>query len=250
MSKTKIQFLLRMGDSALILGQRLSEWCGHGPALEEDIATTNVALDLIGQAQYWLDYAGELEGEGRDADQLAYFRAPEQFRNLVLVEQPNGDFGDTIIRQFFYDVWHYQVLAGLCESGDERIREIAQKSIKEVSYHVKRSSDWVLRLGDGTEESHRRVQKAADFLWDFVAEMFTGDDAERALAAEGDIVDLSALRKHWQIHIESVFADATLELPSGPEQRFGMARNQHSEHLSYLLAEMQSLRRAHPDAHW
>ncbi len=177
------EYLLRLGDNCLILSQRLSEWCGHGPVLEEDIALTNIALDLLGQARFWLSYAGEVEGAGRDEDQLAFLRDSGQFRNVLLVEQPNGDYAITTARQFYFDSWHFHLLSALQKSSDARIAAIAEKAIKEVTYHLERSTDWVIRLGDGTDESHRRMQNAADELWMYTGELFEMDDLDREMAA-------------------------------------------------------------------
>ncbi|MDN5937870.1 MAG: phenylacetate-CoA oxygenase subunit PaaC [Salinisphaera sp.] len=248
MDTALFETLLRLGDNDLVLGQRLSELCGHGPALEEDIAQTNVALDLIGQAQYWLGYAGEVEGAGRDADALAYRRDAQEFHNFVLLEQPNGDYGQTVVRQFYYDAWHFLVLRTLTDSADERIAGIAEKSLKEVRYHLQRSGDWVVRLGDGTDESHARAQAAVDGLWPFVGELFEPADAE--LLERGVAADAGALRQPWLDHVQAVFAEATLTLPEAPWARSGVKRGQHSEHLGFLLAEMQTLHRAHPGASW
>lgn len=245
-----LDFSLRVGDSCLILGQRLSALCGHGPSLEEDIATTNVALDLIGQAQNWLSHAGEMEGEGRDSDSLAYFRDAHEFRNLVLVEQPNGHFGDTMARQFYFDVWHYLLLSQLIESSDETIAGIAGKSIKEVRYHVERSCDWVVRLGDGTSESHEKMQAALERQWPYVGELFEAGPHHARLVEAGIAPALSTLQEPWSRHVGEVMAEATLTVPDRPQSRAGVKAGQHSEHLSYLLAEMQGLRRAHPNAEW
>lgn len=248
MESALFQYLLQLGDNDLILGQRLSELCGHGPALEEDIAQSNVALDLIGQAQYWLEYAGEVEGAGRGADALAYLRDAPEFHNFVLLEQPNGDYAQTMVRQFYYDTWHFLVLRALADSADARIAGIAEKALKEVHYQVQRSGDWVLRLGDGTGESHARTQAAAHRLWSFVGELFAPADA--GLTGRGVAVDAGALRGPWLDHVQAVFADATLALPEAPWARAGVGRGQHSEHLGTLLAEMQTLHRAHPGASW
>lgn len=245
-----VDFALRLGDGCLILGQRLSALCGHGPMLEEDIATTNVALDLIGQAQNWLAYAGEVEAAGRDADALAYDREAHAFRNPVLVEQPNGHFGETIARQFYFDSWHYLLLARLLDSTDATVAGIAGKSIKEVRYHVERSGDWVVRLGDGTADSHACMQAALERLWDTVGDLFAPGAAHGALVQAGVAPDLADLREPWTRHVQEVIAEATLTLPAGPQARCGGAPGRHSEHLSVLLADMQSLHRAHPGARW
>jgi ring-1,2-phenylacetyl-CoA epoxidase subunit PaaC len=247
----KAHYVRRLGDNALILSQRLSEWCGKGPALEEDMALTNVALDLIGQARMWLSYAGELEGEGRTEDQLAYLRDAHQFTNLLLVEQPNGNYADTVARQFFFDTWHYFLLQALTTSTDERIAEIAGKSIKEVTYHVRRSADLVVRLGDGTELSQRRMQQAIDRLWMYTGEMFSTDAVDGAMVEAGVAPSSQELRARWLEHVSEVLTEATLQMPS-PEawMQSGGKQGRHSEHLGYLLAEMQFLQRAYPGATW
>ncbi|MFJ4291487.1 1,2-phenylacetyl-CoA epoxidase subunit PaaC [Cupriavidus sp. NPDC089707] len=242
--------LLRLGDSTLVLGQRLSEWCGRGPALEEDIALTNVALDLVGQTRLWLGYAAEVEGAGRTADQLAFLRDAHQFRNLLLVEQPNGSYADTLARQFLFDTWHYFQLEALQRSTDARIAEIAAKSLKEVTYHVRRSADLVVRLGDGSEESHRRMQDAFDDLWMFTGELFEADAAEAALAREGVIPDPATLAEPWQRHVGEVLEEATLRVPANQWAQSGGRHGRHTEHLGCLLAEMQFLQRAYPGAQW
>lgn len=247
----KANYVRRLGDNALVLSQRLSEWCGKGPALEEDMALTNVALDLIGQARMWLSYAGELEGAGRTEDQIAFLRDAHQYNNLLLVEQPNGNYADTLVRQFFFDTWHYFLLEALAASSDARIAEIAQKSIKEVTYHVRRSADLVVRLGDGTELSHRMMQDAVNVLWAFTGEMFAADAIDQALQAEGIAPDLAALRDKWLQHVTEVFAEATLSHPSPDAwMQSGGKQGRHTEHLGYLLAEMQFLQRAYPGASW
>lgn len=225
------EFLCQMGDNALILGHRLSEWCGKGPVLEEDIALANTALDLIGHAQMWLGYAGEVEGQGRDADRLAYFRDAYDFRCCLLVQQPNGDFGQTMMRQFLFDTYHLDHLQTLTQHPDHRIAEIAAKAVKEVTYHQERSADLVIRLGDGSDESHRRMQDALDALWPFTGEL------------PGD----------WITTARTTLAEATLSPPDlGPHgvQKGGITGTRHSEHLGHLLAVMQSLPRSHPDATW
>ncbi|WP_316153756.1 1,2-phenylacetyl-CoA epoxidase subunit PaaC [Cupriavidus sp. BIC8F] len=250
MDNHKLEYLLRLGDSTLVLGQRLSEWCGRGPALEEDIALTNVALDLIGQTRLWLGYAAQVEGAGRTADQLAYLRDAHQFRNLLLAEQPNGSYADTLARQFLFDTWHYFLLDGLQRSTDARIAEIAAKSLKEVTYHVRRSADLVVRLGDGSEESHRRMQDAFDDLWMFSGELFESDAGDAALVQDGVVPDPASLAAPWQRHVAAVLDEATLQLPAGTWSQSGGRHGRHTEHLGYLLAEMQFLQRAYPGASW
>ena len=250
LDQARYEYLLQLGDSDLILGQRLAALCGHGPALEEDIAMTNVALDLIGQARFWLSYAAELKGEDADEDTLAFLRDAPAYRNLLLVEQPNGDYGQTIVRQCFYDVWHFFVLQALMQSTDTRIADIAAKSIKEVQYHVERSGDWVVRLGDGTEESHRRTQAAVDKLWRFTGELFRSSEAEQALIESGVAVDVATLYEPWHAHMQALFEEATLELPGDQPMQTGGKAGEHTEHLGYVLAEMQHLQRAYPGARW
>ena len=245
-----LEYLLRLGDNCLILGHRLSEWCGHAPVLEEDIALANVALDLIGQAKLWLGLAGEVEGKGRDADRLAFLRDAREFRNLLLVEQKNGDFAVTMGRQFLFDAWHYLVLRELGRSADARIAEIAAKAVKEVAYHLERSRDWVVRLGDGTEESRRRMQRAVDTLWPYAGEMFEMDAVDEELVRQGVAADLAALRQPWLEHVGATLEEATLERPEWGWMQRGGKRGLHSEHLGYLLAEMQFLQRAYPNATW
>lgn len=247
---TLFEYLLRLGDNALILGHRLSEWCGHSPALEEDLALSNVALDLIGQTQLWLNLAGEVEGKGRDADKLAYLRDARDFRNVLLVEQPNGDFASTMARQFYFDAWHYLLLRELTGSKDPRIAEIAAKSLKEVTYHLERSREWILRLGDGTEESHRRMQAAIDDLWMYTGELFESDEVDQAMARDGLGPDLAALHEPWLGLVRATAEEATLVLPQPGWAQRGGKRGIHSEHLGYILADLQFLQRAYPNATW
>lgn len=246
----KFEYLLRLGDNALILAQRLSEWCGKGPVFEEDMALTNTALDLLGQARLWLAYAGEIEGKGRNEDQLAYLRDAHQFRNLLLLEQPNSDYAVTMARQFYFDTWHYFLLQGLMKSTDPHIAEIAGKAVKEVTYHLRRSGDLVVRLGDGTEASHGRLQAAVDDLWMYTGEMFAADGVDELLAAQGLACDPARLYDLWLKHVAEVFRGATLTLPSGSWMQKGGKQGRHTEHLGYLLAEMQFLQRAYPGAQW
>ena len=248
------QYLLRLGDSPLILAQRLGEWVGHGPVLEEDIAQANVGLDLLGQARMWLSYAGEVEGryalDGRDEDQLAFLRESAGFRNLLLVEQPNGNYADSLARQFLFDAWHVLLLRALCQSSDSRIADIAAKAVKEADYHVERSGDWIIRLGDGTAESHARMQAAIDALWMYTGEMFVPDAIELELIAAGVAADVRALAAPWQSHVDAVLAEATLRPPRDAFFQQGGKRGIHTEHLGHLLAEMQVLQRSYPGAQW
>ena len=246
------EWLCRMGDNALLLGHRTSEWCGHGPVLEEDIALANTALDLIGHTQMWLGLAGEVEGKGRDADDLAYLRDAMKFHNLLLVELPKGDMAVSIMREFLFDAYHHLLLGWLAEqSKSPRVAEIAAKALKEVSYHLDRASDIVVRLGDGTEESHRRMQEALDLLWPYTGEMFTGDDVDAALAEAGIAPDLTGLQGLWDESVRSILDEATLKTPEpGGYAHLGGKQGRHTEHLGFILAEMQFLQRAYPGASW
>ncbi len=247
----KLEYLLRQGDNALILSQQLSKLCGKGPALEEDMALTNVALDLLGQTRMWLAYAGELEGRGRDEDQLAFLRDAHDYRNCLLVEQPNGDYAMTLMRQFFFDTWHYFLLDGLVSSSDARIAEIAMKSLKEVTYHLRPSGDLVVRLGDGTDVSHARMQAAANELWMYTGEMFNYDDVDKAMVGQGVAPAAEPLRAAFLGHVGEIFAEATLAMPAPDAwMQRGGKQGRHSEHLGYILAEMQFLQRAYPGAEW
>lgn len=244
------EYLLRLGDDRLVLGHRVSEWCGHGPILEEDIAMANIALDLIGHAQSLLALAGVVEGEGRDEDALAYFRDGTAYRNALLVEQPNGDFAVTMVRQFFFDAYSVLLWDQLAKCGHEGLAAIAAKSLKEDKYHLRHSSEWVVRLGDGTDESHARAQAAVDLLWKFTGELFERDAVDDAVAAQGVVVDTAALRALWESLVTDVFTRATLTRPTEGGQRSGGRRGRHGEALGHLLATMQSVARAHPGASW
>lgn len=245
------EFCLRMGDNTLILGHRVSEWCGVGPVLEEDIALANTALDLIGQTQMWLGLGAEVEGKSRTADDLAFLRDTWDFRNLLLVEQPNGDFGQTMMRQFLFDAWHLEMLKALRSSSEERVAEIAAKAEKEVSYHLERSSGTVIGLGDGTAESHERMQSALDLLYPYVSEMFSGDDIDAELAKAGIAPEPEDLRSAYEATLAEVLNESTLAVPEGGFARAGGKTGfRHSEHLGHLLTEMQWLQRAYPGATW
>jgi len=245
-----VEYLLRLGDDRLILGHRMSEWTGHGPILEEDIATANIALDLIGQASQLLKLAGETEGKGRDENALAYFRDGTQFRNCLLVELPKGDFGDTMVRQFLFDAQSVLVLDELTRCGHAELAAIAAKAIKEDKYHLRHSSEWVVRLGDGTDESHARVQASLDRLWKYTDELFATDEVDRAVAAAGVSIDMAGIKARWDTIVNDVLGRATLTRPAdGPMQRGGR-RGRHTEHIGHLLATMQSVARAHPGATW
>lgn len=244
------EFTLRLGDNSVILGQRLAEWCGKSPVLEEELALMNVGLDLLGQARMLLDYAGKVEGKGRDEDQLAFFRDAQAWRNLLLVEQPNGDFAKTMARQLFFDCFQYLQYEELTKSTDKTLADIAVKSLKEITYHKRHSSDWVLRLGDGTEESHLKMQTAIEDLWGYTPEMFDMDAVDQTMVDAGIGVDLAALKPKWNTMIDEILSEATLKRPEATWEVRGSREGKHSEYLGYLLAEMQFLPRAYPDASW
>lgn len=243
-------YLLRLGDDRLVLGHRVSEWCGHGPILEEDIALANIALDLVGEATLFLRHAGQIEGAGRDEDVLAFLRDAADFRNVQMVELPNGDFGFTIVRQFFFSVFSMLQMDALQKSTDADVAGIAAKALKEARYHVRHSAQWVVTLGDGTAESHDRAQRAVDDLWRYTGELFIADRVDRAVAAAGTGVDPSSLESAWRSQVESVLAAATLTIPETPYMQRGGREGRHTEHLSHMLAEMQVLPRSHPGATW
>ncbi|MFL6857055.1 MAG: 1,2-phenylacetyl-CoA epoxidase subunit PaaC [Allosphingosinicella sp.] len=244
------EYLLRLGDDALILGQRLSEWCGHAPSVEVDLSLANIALDLIGQATFFLDLAGEVDGKGRDGDRLAFHRDVLDFRNCLLVEQPNGDFARTMARQFLFSAWQRRLLAHLASSSDGRIAAIAEKAVKEVAYHADLAAEWVIRLGDGTEESRRRMADGLDWMWRFVPELFETDALAAFMAGKGIGADLAALRADYDAEVCRVLAEAGLAPPADQRPILGGRRGHHSEHLGHLLAAMQFLPRTYPDAIW
>ena len=247
----KIDYLLRQGDNALILSQQLCQLCGKGPALEEDMALSNVALDLLGQTRMWLGYAAELEGKGRDEDRLAFMRDAHDYRNCILLEQPNGTYADVMMRQFLFDTWHYFLMDGLTRSSDARIADIAAKSIKEITYHLRRSGDLVVRLGDGTDTSRAMMQAALDDLWMYSGEMFIYDAVDDAMVAQGVAPAVEPLRQQYLEHVAGVFAEATLTMPAPYAwMQRGGKQGRHSERLGFILAEMQFLQRAYPDAAW
>lgn len=244
-------YLLRLGDDRLILGHRLSEWAGHGPILEEDIALSNIALDLLGQASNFLNLAGNVEGQGRDDDALAFWRTDVEFQNCRLVELPIGDFGFTIARQFLFDAYSVHLLDALTRSSHADLAALAARALKEDRYHLRHSAEWVVRLGDGTEESHGRVATAFEECWRFTGELFTPDAVDDAMLSEGIGADLGVVRERWLETVREVLGRATLELPAGegaPPPNVG--RGAHTEHLGHLLAVMQSTARAHPGASW
>ena len=246
----RVRFALGRADDALILGHRLSEWTGHAPMLEEELALPNIGLDLIGQARSLYAYAAEREGSGNDEDAYAYLRDAPQYRNLLLVEQPNGDFAQTVVRQFFYSAFADPYWRAMMRSTDPVLAAIAAKSEKESSYHLRHASEWLIRLGDGTEESHRRAAEAIETLWPFIGEMFESAGDERALAAEGVVVDPASVLASWTATLDSVLAEATLARPSSAWMQRGGRSGKHSEHLGRLLTEMQHLQRTYPGAVW
>lgn len=250
MQKELTEYLLRLGDDSLILGHRMSEWCGHGPILEEDIAMTNIALDLIGQATSILKYAGEVEGKGRNEDDLAFLRFDKDYRNLLLVEQPNGDFGMTIMRQFLFDAYRKPLFEALVNSSDKQLAAIAEKSLKETKYHLKHSAEWVIRLGDGTEESHARIQNALNVLWRYTSELFFTNEIDEILIANGVITSNNAIKEEWETTVKKVISQATLEIPQNGWEQEGGRKGYHSEHLGYILAELQYMQRAYPGMEW
>ncbi|MFB6415900.1 MULTISPECIES: 1,2-phenylacetyl-CoA epoxidase subunit PaaC [Bradyrhizobium] len=245
-----VLYALRRADDALILGHRLSEWCGHAPMLEEDMALSNIALDLIGQARELYSYAAKVEGRDNDEDKLAYLRDVRQYRNLLLVEQPNGDFAQTLVRQFFYSAFADLYWRTMMSSRDTTLAAIAAKSEKESAYHLRHASEWIIRLGDGTDESHARAQAAVDQLWAFTGEMFTVDDGERALIHGGVAIDPASLRGRWLTTVSDVAREATLELPQNDWMQQGGRVGRHSEHLGHLLSELQSMQRTFPGLTW
>lgn len=245
-----LSHVLARADDALILGHRLSEWTGHAPLLEEELALANLALDLIGQARLLYEYAGAIEGAGHGEDDFAYFRDPPQFHNLLLVEQPNGDFAMTMLRHFLYAAFADPYWRAMVVAGDATLAAIAAKAEKEMAYHLRHAAGWVIRLGDGTEESHRRLAVALDTLWPFTGEMFLADAGEAALSDAGTVIDPAALRPRWEATIARVFAEANLTRPGGEWTPSGGRAGRHSEHLGHLLATMQHLARSHPGARW
>lgn len=246
----QVRYVLRLGDTSLILGQRLGEWVGHAPALEEDLGLANLALDLIGQARLLLSYAGELEGRGRDEDALAFLREAGEFANASLAEQPNGDFACTIVRQWLLDSWQLQLYQGLTASTDARLGAIAAKALKETRYHCRFSSGWLVRLGDGTEESRQRTQRAVDALWRFTDELFAADETDAQMAQAGIAPELGQLKRAWSARVDTDLAAATLTRPAEQAYAWHGKRGVHTEHLSHLLTEMQHLQRTYPGAHW
>lgn len=250
LAEALLRYVLRLADTSLVLGQRLGEWIGHAPALEEDLGLANLALDLIGQARLLLTYAGEIEGKGRDEDTLAFLRDAPEFLNLTLAEQPNGDFAHSIVRQWLIDAWQLDVYEGLTESTDTRLAAIAAKALKETRYHYRFSSGWLVRLGDGTAESRARAQQAVDSLWRFTEELVTADEIDQRMAAAGIAPPLAAAADRFPVRVAADLRQATLLLPSRQPHPWYGKRGVHTEHLGHLLGEMQHLQRAYPGARW
>jgi ring-1,2-phenylacetyl-CoA epoxidase subunit PaaC len=250
MTTPLFEYAVRLADDALLLGHRLSEWCGRAPTLEEDMALANIGLDLIGQARSLYAYAGEVEGAGRDEDRLAYLRDNGEYRNLLLVELPNGDFAQTIVRQLLYAAFMVPFWERLQGSKDQTLAAIAAKSVKEARYHLRHAAEWVIRLGGGTDESRDRAVAALDELWPWTGELFEQDAAERALVEAGVAVDRAALKPAWDATVDRVLAEATLTRPADGWMQTGGRRGVHTEHLGYILAELQHLQRSHPGAVW
>ena len=272
-STNQLKYTLQIADNALIIGHRISEWCGHGPILEQDIAATNIALDHLGQARSLYQYAAELfnampqeakrqlfssaalqakiaANEKIDEDDLAYLRDGWDFRNVLLVEQNNRDWAYTVARSFFYDAFNHLLYTELKNSKDETLAAIAEKSLKEVSYHQRWSSEWLIRLGDGTEESHKRMQDAVDYLWSYSGEMMTANDTDKAMLAEGIGADLAKIKTAWMQHVGAVISEATLAMPKDAWMQQGGKEGRHTEHLGYILAELQFMQRAYPNMEW
>lgn len=245
------KYCLRIADSSLIIGHRLSEWCGHGPILEEDIAMTNMALDYVGQARTLFAYAAEVEGKGRTEDDLAYLRLEREYTNALLCERPNGDFAETCLRQYLFSVYTYHLYTALSKSSNETIAGFATKSVKEVAYHKRHTGGWMLRLGDGTEESHQRAQDALNSLWMWTGDLFDMDDSDQQMIDAGIGTDLNAIKSVWEAEVTELLQKATLSIPetSGWMQT-GSKKGMHSEHLGFILAELQYLQRSYPGCNW
>lgn len=250
MNEQLFKYTLRLADNALVLGQRLSEWTGHGPFLEEDLALTNIALDTFGTATSLMEYAAQVENRGRDADALAFRRNEREFTNILLVEQANGDYAKTILRQAFVDAYNVLFYTELAKSKDETLAGIAHKAIKEVTYHYRHSSSWVMRFGDGTEESHTKIQDALNELWRFTGELFEQDEIEETLIKQGIAVDSKAFKAKWEKQIDELLSKANLKKPESVFMQTGGRNGIHTEHLGYMLSEMQTLPRMLPDAKW
>jgi len=250
MNQSLIDYTLHLADNSLILGQRNSEWCGHGPVLEQDIAITNISLDLIGQARNFYQYAATLIGNGATEDSLAYLRKENEFKNCLLVEQPIGDWGQTILRQFYFSQYQYLLFQQLQNSKNEQLAAIAEKSLKEITYHLRWSSEWVIRLGDGTEESHKRMQKAIDELWKYTGELFESTSYELRTASNGIGIDVSKLKEPWMNKVKEIFSEATLPVPGKTFMQTGGKEGKHSEYLGTIFTELQYMQKTYPGCEW
>jgi len=250
MNKKLYKYILGIADNNLILGQRMGELCGHGPSLETDIACTNISLDLLGQVRSYYQYAAKIAGDGRSEDDIAMLRKEREYLNVLLVEQPNTDFAYTIARHFLYDIYHFLMLSELEKSKDLNLSAIAKKSIKEVSYHKRFSSDWIKRLGDGTQESHNRIQTAINDLWTYTDELFHQTDADKAMVEAGIGVDVTKLKEAYYKEVNAVLEIATLEVPESKYFQKGGKQGIHTEYMGYLLAELQYMQRAYPNMKW
>ncbi len=250
MQKELLEYTLRLGDNALILGQRLGEWCGYGPVLEQDIALSNIALDQLGQARMLMQYAARLKGEEYTEDKMAFFRDVTEYHNVLMLELPNDHWGFTIMRQFLFDTFNYYQYTQLLQSQDDHIKSVAQKAIKEITYHAQWSAEWVIRLGDGTEESHQKMQTALDELWQWTGEMLTPDAVDEKMREAGIGADLNKVKEEWQQKVAEILEIATLKKPEDDWMQEGGKQGEHSEHLGYILAEMQHLPRMYPEAEW
>ncbi len=245
-----IPYVLHLADNALIIGHRNSEWCGHGPVLEQDIAITNIALDHLGQARNFYQYAATLKGDGATEDTLAYLRTEREFRNCLLAEQPNGDWAQTILRQFLFSNYQWLLYTSLVNSKDEQIAAISNKALKEVTYHLRWSSEWVIRLGDGTEESHQRILDAVSNLWPYTGELFIPADFETTAMKENTGADISQLKGPWEAKVREVFDEAFLPMPAAGFSQTGGKQGLHTEYMGYILAELQYMQRTYPSSQW
>lgn len=250
MDNNLFEYTLRLGDNALVLGQRLTEWCGHGPVLEQDIALSNIALDHLGQARMLMQFAADLKGGEATEDTMAYFRGDFEFRNALMMELPNGDWGFTLARQFLFDTYNYFLYSELLKSSNENIKAIAQKAIKEITYHAQWSAEWIIRLGDGTEESHERIQTSIDELWQWTGELFTKDEIDQYAQDNGIGPDLDSIKEKWHQKVAQILDIATLKKPEDDWMQSGGKQGEHTEFLGFMLAEMQQLPRMFPEAKW
>ena len=244
------KYLLRLGDNAAILGHRLSEWCGHGPELEEDIAIINTSLDLLGHARSLYTYAGNVDGKGKDENGIAYLRQEREYINALITELPNGHYGDTIARQYLYDQFNYLLFSELVSSKDETISAIATKAVKEIRYHLRRSMEWVLRLGDGTEESHNKIQESFDNIWTYTGDLFIQDESDTVIIADGIGPDLTNILPIWKEKMKATLTEATLAMPEDGWMQKGSKKGVHTEHMGHLLSELQYMQRAYPGCEW